>query len=188
MAVREVLDEEALTNSLIEDLLESPSSKFQSALNLIQAAPENIQTIGQARNQSPTYAEEQMLIERLVEDGYRQDEIFAIIAQLGYGGQLQNLNQRFLISLSRADSDFLELTECFEQQRCTSSASKMPLLCQYVNALLAAVESSNENARNVPGVLYNQSGTAPLFGSGISDAYWDEAVSRNAQKLGEHCA
>lgn len=187
MAVKEVLDREALTNSLIEKTLDPPSSQFQSSFNVIDSAPNIVATIAQTRDPNPTYAQQEALIERLVEEGYRQDEMFAVLAQLGYGGELQEVNQRLIISLSKVDSDFLELRECFEQQRCTAGASKMPVLCEYVNAVVAAVKKSNENARSVPRVLYNQSGTDPLFGSGITDAYWDEAVARNTQLLSEYC-
>lgn len=184
---KNLLDKEKITNELIDSVLDRPSSQYMSAFNTLTNAPGAIKLISGSLEPNLSPQELDALVDEYAARGYTFEEIKVLLAQRSSGGALQEVNEKVLQVVARLDESFSELRNCFQNQRCTETAERMPVLCRALIQINSNVSRSNELALSIPSVTFIQYGSSLITGNGIMDRTFKEIRAENTEYLIRLC-
>ncbi len=180
LAAREVLDRKQLTEFMINEILDVPSSQYMSAVNVLNNGPAAIAQLATSMPPSASMEDLDAQIQRLAMQGFSQEQIVEWLRHNSGGGRLQKINGDLLRASARIEQTLANLADCFRNQRCVNTAVNMSLLCQQVTRVTTDARNSNLKALSIPGVTFAEGNSESLFGNGALDRFFREIRLPNA--------
>lgn len=187
LAAREALDRKKLTEDMIRSEIESPSSQYMSAVNVLNNGPRAIARLAETIPAQSSFEALDPQVQRLRQEGRSYEEIVKLLRQSSGGGQLQEINEALMRVSARIEQTLADLADCFKNQRCVNSAENMTVLCQQIIRVTTDARNSNREALSIPGVNFAQGNSEPIFGNGAMDRFFRQISLPNANSLLSEC-
>lgn len=176
-------DKRGRADGIIGEILDRPESQFMSSVNVLANGTEMVSDASVDSGPDPSNSDLSEMVDRMRRRG--MNDAASIAKQLGRessGGRIQQVSRSVNAAASNIDEAFSRLARCYRERLCANGSRKQEM-CSLVARLALNMNSINEAARRIPGVMLNSSGGAPIFGKGTMDRYFDAVSMPNVEYL-----
>lgn len=181
MASWKAYDSRERADNLIKEILESATSDYRSAVNVLGNGAIMIREAA-AEVRHISNDEMRTIVDRLALQRMNAEQIAKRLGELSGAGRLRRANNSLDNAARRVNEAYKKLTDCFRAVECRTSA-ETPRMCQAINGIISNIDAANAQALKIKGITFNETGAGAIFGNGTMDLYFTKITVPNLSYL-----
>jgi hypothetical protein len=169
-------------DNLMHEILAQPTSDYMSAVNTLSNGSQMVREAAAEIRPPPSKAELDDVVDQLLQQHRNPEQINQHLEALAGTGRLKDANAVLGRAAKRIDDAYGKLAACFRESQCRPGFDA-DMLCKALHSIKRSIDAANEAGRNIPGVHYNASGTAPMLSGGFMDVDFSSIRTPNVEYL-----